>query len=380
LIRLAGTIIFKNFALLFESFHVLTDLMVTAVVFAAIKISSSRFSKRYSYGLYRIEDLVSLFIAVIIAFTAIYLLLSVFSAPPSYSFQSSVIEIISLVPLFLSGIVKIIGGKAVNSPSLASDGYHNYSDVYVGIGVAMGLLLTFVTGSYVFYYAAIIFAATAILYISLKVGKDSVTGIMDLPKDKKVIPRINGIIMGNQEVTEVKSIKARWAGPVIFGEIVLTVNSRLTIEEAHDVSDSLEKKLLKEIPDLRDVVIHIEPSRNPQRVLMVPITENDKIFQQFSKSQRYLIINSSEGRKVNSRIVEIPREDILPEKNAQRLLNIVRENNVTDLLAMNAGEILFSLMSVNHIVIWKAQSESVEDNITLFLENKLAKFEANLST
>jgi len=350
--------------------------MVTAVVFAAIKISSSRFSKRYSYGLYRIEDLVSLFIAVIIASTAIYLLLSVFSALPSYSFQSSIIEIISIVPLFLSGIVKVIGGKALNSPSLASDGYHNYSDVYVGIGVAAGLLLTFVTDSDIFYYAAIMFAAAAILYVSAKVGKDSVTGIMDLPKDKKVIQQINRIVKENRDVTEIKSIKARWAGPAIFVEIVLTVNSRLTIEEAHDVSDSLEKKLLGEIPDLKDVVIHIEPSRNPHRVLMIPLYENGRIFQQFSKSQHYLIIDSNEGIRGNSRIVEVPREDILPEKNAQRLLNIVRENNVTDLLAINTGEILLSLMTVNHIFIWKAKSESVEDNIALFLQNKLPKFEA----
>lgn len=377
LIRLIGTITFKNYALLFESFHILTDLMVTAVVFAAIKISSSRFSKRYSYGLYRIEDLVSLFIAVIIAFTAIDLLSSVFSVPQLYNFQSSLIELVSVIPLFLSGIVKIIGGKAVNSPSLTSDGYHNYSDVYVGVGVAAGLLLSFATGIGIFYYVAIGIAAAAILYISFMIGKSSVIGIMDLPKDKKVIPRVNEVVRGNQEVTDVKSIKARWAGPVIFVEIVLTVNSRLTIEEAHDVADSLEKKLLKEVPDLKDVVIHIEPSRNIQRVLMVPITDNNQISQKISKSHHYLIVDSDAGRRTASRTVEISSEDILLEKNAQRVLSIARENKVTDVLATNAGDFLFSLMTINHIMIWRAQSESVDDNIELFLQDKLTKFQAD---
>lgn len=368
LVRLFGTIIYGNYALLFESFHILTDIIVTGVVFASIKISSSNFSQRYAYGLYRIEDLVSLFIAVLIAFTAIDLLKTAFAVHPSSDLQSSIIQLISVVPLFFSGIVKIVGGRRMNSPSLTSDGYHNYSDVYVGIGVGLGLALSYVTHLAVFYFAAITVAAIGIFYTSLIIGRDGIIGIMDLPKDKKTILKINEIVRENPRVTDVKSIKARWAGAVIFVEIVLRVNSRLTLEEAHDVADEVEERLLKDISYVKDVVIHLEPSRQSKRVIMIPLSSGNEISEKSSKSNRYLVVNTNEGKRMGSKNIEIPSE-----KSAQKLLSLAEENGVTDIIVLGAGEILLSLSTTNHIALWKAVSVSVDDNIDLFLQNRLTK-------
>ena len=373
LIRLTGMLIYRNFALLFESFHILTDMLVTIVVFAAVKLSNSKYSKRYSYGLFRIEDLVSLAIAVLIVYTAVSLLLNVLSTTPSSNLESGMIQLASVVPLYLSGIVKIVGGRAVNSPSLVSDGYNNYSDVYVGVGVGTGLLVSFATNIGIFYFLAIGIAAIGILYTAFKIGRDSVIGIMDLPKDKKVIPKIADIVKQNKEVTDIKTIKARWAGPVIFVEIVLTMNSKITMEEAHDVADSLEKRVLSEISDIRDVVIHIEPSKNSERVVIVPTSEHDKIDMKTSKSLSYLIVTIKDGARVSSKNVQIPLKDITSEKNAERVLSIARQHLVTDALVLSVGEVLSSLLVVNHIEVWKAKSESVEENLDLLVQNKLSR-------
>ncbi len=369
--------IYRNYALLFESFHILTDLLVTVVVFAAIRLANSSYSRRYSYGLFRVEDLVSLSIAIIIAFTAIDLLLSVPSIDLRSNLQSGILQLISVVPLLFSGIVKIIGGRTVNSPSLVSDGYHNYSDVYVGLGVGAGLLISYETRIAVFYYIAIIIAAVGILYTAFKIGRDSVTSIMDLPKDKKVIPKITEIARENKEITGVKSIKARWAGPVIFVEIVITVNSKLTIEEAHDVSDFLEEKVLQEIPDVKDVVIHIEPSKDSSRVVIVPVSEPGKISPTTSKSLYYLLVTFKDGVRVSSRTEKIDPQNITVDKNAQRVMSLAKQNMVTDAVVLDAGEFLSSLMTVNHIDMWKANSDSVEENLELFIHNRLSRLTVN---
>ncbi|MCL4333333.1 MAG: cation diffusion facilitator family transporter [Candidatus Thermoplasmatota archaeon] len=372
-IRVAGAVFYRNFALLFESFHILTDLLVTVVVFAAIRLANSRYSKRYSYGLFRVEDLVSLSIAIIIAFTAVDLLLSVPSINLQSNLQSGILQLVSVVPLLFSGIVKIVGGRAVNSPSLVSDGYHNYSDVYVGLGVGAGLLVSYVTKIALFYYIAIVIAAIGILYTAFKIGRDSVTSIMDLPKDRSVVPKIEDISKENGEITSVKSVKARWAGPVIFVEVVITVNSRLTIEEAHDVSDWLEERVLREIPDVKDVVVHIEPSKDPNRVVMLPIGEPGRISTTTSKSLQYLFVTFVDGARTSSRTEKVDPQAITGEKNAQRVLAMARQNKVTDAIVLDAGEFLSSLMTVNHIDMWKADSESVEDNLELFIHNRLSR-------
>ncbi len=373
LIRVIGAVLYGNYALLFESFHILTDLFVTVVVFAAIRLANSRYSNKYSYGLFRVEDLVSLAIAILIGFTAIDLLLSVPSVDLRSNLQSGIIQLISVVPLLFSGIVKIVGGRAVNSPSLVSDGYHNYSDVYVGLGVGAGLLISFATRVAIFYYIAIIIAAIGILYTAFEIGKDSVTSIMDLPKDKKVIPKITEIARTNGEITGVKSIKARWAGPVIFVEIVITVNSKLTIEEAHDVSDSLEQRVLGEIPDVKDVVVHIEPSKDGDRVVIIPVADSGVISPTTSRSLQYLFVTFRNGVRVSSRTEQIEPQDITGDKNAQRVMALAKQNLVTDAIVLNAGEFLSSLMTANHMDVWKTNSDSVEEALELFIHAKLRR-------
>ncbi|MEM0133872.1 MAG: cation diffusion facilitator family transporter [Thermoplasmatales archaeon] len=373
LIRITGTIVYRNYALLFESFHILTDIMVTVAVYAAIRLSKSKYSTKYSYGLFRVEDLVSLAIAAIIASTAADLLISMPTDNAAFHLSSAILQLISIIPLLLSGIVKIVGGRKVKAPSLISDGYHNYSDVYVGAGVGVGLLVSYATRITSFYYIAIGIAAIGIFYTSFKIGRDSVIGIMDLPKDKSVVPKITKIAKRNEQVTDVKSIKARWAGPVIFVEIVLRVNSKLTIEDAHDVADSIERNIISEIPGVQDVVIHIEPSRSPEKVIILPTSDLVKIDEKTSKSPNYLIVTVKDGQVLARKTVQIPSEDITPERNAKRVLSIVKQNNVTDALVLNSGEILSSMLLVNHIDIWKADSESVDENIQLFINGKLSK-------
>jgi cation diffusion facilitator family transporter len=374
LIRLVGFFLLKNYALLFESFHVAGDILVTGMVLVSIKVSSSAFSRRYSYGLYRIEDLVSLFIAAIIVFTALDILITLAHSIVGSSFDASLIEFISIIPLFFSGNVKIIAGKMAKSPALSADGHHNYSDVYVGVGVGVGLFLFFLTGISLFYYVAVGFAVIAILYTAFTIGKDSITGIMDLPKDRITVPKIDQLVRENQNVKDVTSVKARWAGPAIFVEIVLRVNSRLTIEEAHDVADDVERVVRENIDSVRDVVIHIEPSRERRREIIVPLTPENKISDKFSKSTNYLVISEENGKRIGTRNIEIPFEAISQEKNAERVLEICRENKITDAVALNTGEILFSLLSTNHIIVWSAISDDLNQNLNLFLSNQLKKF------
>ncbi|MEM0141583.1 MAG: cation diffusion facilitator family transporter [Thermoplasmatales archaeon] len=370
-IRLFGAYLFKNYALLFESFHILTDITVTAAVFVGIRIANSKRGTKYSYGLYRIEDIISLAIALLIVYTALDILISLPASRPKSDFQSSLVEFISLMPLLASGLVKIRGGKILHFTSLVSDGVHNYSDVYVGVGVGAGLLLSYLTRDSYFYYIAVIIAAGAILYTSFVVGKDSIIGIMDLPKDKKMIPMIKEIVSKNKDVWEIRSIRARWAGAVIFVELVVTVNSRLRIEEAHDVATSLEESLKSSNHDIKDVVIHIEPSVSNTRVLLIPIKDESELSDVFARSTRYKLLKYTGDQMTFSKLIEIAGQEVTTEKNALRILEIAKDNGVTDVITLNAGQIVQSLFEVNHIYLWKAKSKSVQENVSLLLKNQL---------
>ncbi|MEM0073990.1 MAG: hypothetical protein QXT41_04680, partial [Thermoplasmatales archaeon] len=74
-----------------------------------------------------------------------------------------------------------------------------------------------------------------------------------------------------------------------------------------------------------------------------------------------------------SKSIEVSEREVPSEKNALRVLEIAKDNGVTDVITLNAGQIVRSLFEVNHIYLWRATSRSVEENVSLLLQNQLQR-------
>ncbi len=375
ILRVIASMIWNNYAILIESYHIAIDISITFLVLVSLKLSRSSLRNRYSYGLYKIEDLTSLFIAIVVAVSAFDILRSSFFREPTGDLQSSIIQFMSLAPLFLSGRTKIIASKIMNSTSLKSDGLHTYTDVYEGLGVGAGLLLNYISKNIDFYYASIAIAAFTLFYTSYEIGRESIVSLLDLPKDKNFVLKIEKEIRNNRNVKEIKSIKVRWAGPVIFAEIILVVSSKLTIEEAHVIADNIENNLYNKMPEIKDVVIHLEPSVESIRRIAIP-EDNGKISERFARASEYVIYEADIKNKTKKKLLSA--EPVQSEKkNAQKLMRILMEYSVTDVITVKVGEIAEALLRERNIEIWLAKGNDPLENIDYLLEGKLNKINYN---
>lgn len=369
ILRAVASIIWNNYALLIESFHVGIDITITALVLISLKISRSSARNRYSYGLYKMEDLISLFIAMIVVISAFDILRTSFDHFPAGNLPSSVFQLASLVPLFLAGRVKVIAGDILKSPSLRSDGLHTYTDGYEGLGVAVGLILNYLTENILFYYAAIIIAAFTLFFTSYQIGRDSIISLLDLPKDRNMVKRIGEVIKATEGIKEIKSIKVRWAGPVIFAEVVLVVNSKLTIEEAHSIADKVENNVHGNMPEIKDIVVHLEPSLDYRRKVAMPV-EGERISDNLARASGYLIYEIVEGGNTRKDMISaLP--SVSDKKNAQRLQKIMSENGVTDIVTRKAGEVAIALLREKGIRLWEAYDDNPDRNIEMFVKGNL---------
>ncbi len=375
-LRIFASLVWKNYALLIESFHIAIDISITFLVLISLKISRSNIRNRYSYGLYKMEDLISLFIAIIVAYSAFDIIRTSFTHQPTGDLQSSIIQTVSIIPLFLAGRMKITGGNLLNSPSLKSDGLHTYTDVYEGLGVAAGLFINYITHNIIFYYVAIVIAAFTLFYTSYEIGKDSVVSLLDLPKDRNVVNRIDELVKENENIRGIKSTKVRWAGPVIFAEVVLVVNPKLTIEEAHLIADEVEENVYSKMPEIKNIVIHLEPSIEGIRKVVIPAREG-RIDERFSKAGNYIVYQIDTDGKIK-------REELLlsfaisEKRNAQKLQKILVENLVTDVIVIRIGEIAKALLREKGIRIWKAHNYDPDDNIQLMLKGELKEIPTDI--
>jgi len=374
-VRVIGFLLDKNIALELEAIHIIVDMFITFFILVTLRIISSNYSKKFSYGLFKVEDLISFILAIIVALTGIELFYTGILSKPYFSFISGIFQGISVIPLFFAGYFKIIAGNEMRSPSLINDGKHTYTDVYEGLGVSIGLILTGVFNNALFYYVSVTIALIALIYTTYSIGKDSTLSLLDLPKDTNMKKKIEMLLYNIQEVKEVKETRMRWAGPVLFVELVIEMDPLLTIEDAHPITENIEKKVKNSIEGVYSVTVHVEPIKRKNLKVLVPITDkNNKAYisDKLVKSPYFCIINLDENNVVQISFHDNTidtSEDLAGIKFKEYLMN----NKITDIVCREVGEITYGLMLSYGIYCWHSNNDSLENIINLMKNNQLKK-------
>jgi cation diffusion facilitator family transporter len=364
IIRIISGLILKNSVLLLEGFHVFIDLSITSAVLITLRVIEGNYAKKFSYGLYKLDDLVSFMISIIVAFSAFDIAINSM-APENYSsIYSAWIQLSTLIPLAIAGILKINAGRLMGLGSLVEDGRHTYADVYEGLGVGVGLLLFSVLHQALFYYISIGIAVIAILITAYQIGKGSIVSLLDLPKDPSLSERVKDGILKDSGVEALKDLRLRWAGPVVFGEAIITVKPSLTIIEAHEIADRLERSIYEKFGEIRNISIHIEPSVRGTRKLLIPMDGNI-ISKKVSRARYFLIYNINDYSLLGN------IENNVSSNFGKNFMEICKRMEITDVVCRDIGENTKAMLKGLGIRIWLSKSDNLEETLRNFKGNAL---------
>ena len=155
--------------------------------------------------------------------------------------------------------VLIAVGRKRRSPALVADGKHLLTDVLSSLGVLAGLILAIVTGIAVLDPILAGFVALNILWSGWKLVRESIGGLMDEAVPTEMLDKIRGIISANAVgAIEAHDVRTRHAGRRTFIDFHLVVPGTMTVADAHEICDRIEKALLAEVGDTL-ITIHVEP-------------------------------------------------------------------------------------------------------------------------
>jgi cation diffusion facilitator family transporter len=165
--------------------------------------------------------------------------------------------------------VLIREGRRLRSPALAADGRHLLTDVVTSFGVLAGLLLVPITGWAQLDPALAAVVALNILWSGWGLMKESISGLMDEAVPDKVLTQIRETISNNAEgAIEAHDLRTRHAGKVTFIDFHLVVPGGMSVTDAHDICDRLERALKKDV-DGALVTIHVEPDNKAKHAGIV---------------------------------------------------------------------------------------------------------------
>ncbi len=147
--------------------------------------------------------------------------------------------------------------KHTNSTAIKADALHYKTDLLVNGSVIVALFLTY----YGWGYFDALFAigiAIFILYSAWEIIQEAINLLMDheLPDEQR--EQIRQVVLQHPETLGFHDLRTRRSGNVVFIQLHLELDARLTLSVAHAIADQVEKQLEKLFPEA-EVIIHEDP-------------------------------------------------------------------------------------------------------------------------
>ncbi|WP_165170288.1 MULTISPECIES: cation diffusion facilitator family transporter [unclassified Adlercreutzia] len=147
-------------------------------------------------------------------------------------------------------------GKELRSEILAADAAHTLSDAFVSIGVIAGL--GFVAAG--FPAADPIMALIVTVFILLSAVGVFRTALRTLSDHACIPPEdIESIAREMPGLVEVHCVRTRGTEAEVYCDLHALVDPEMTVRAAHELGDAFEREVIKRHPNVKEVLVHIEP-------------------------------------------------------------------------------------------------------------------------
>lgn len=252
-----------SIGLLADTIHNLGHAATTIPLIIAFRLGRRAPSAKYPYGYRRAEDLVGLFISLVIIASIVLIV------------WESIDALLNPRPLtnlgwvFAAGIVGFLGneivavyriraGRRIGSAALIAEGQHARADGYTSIAVVAGIVGVWLGFSRADAIVGLLIALaiSGILINSLKI---IVRRLMD-GIEPQTTARMRAVAEAVDGVESVQQVRARWSGHRMEGDAEIAVAAELSVRAGHDLAEVVQHELLHAIPNLDRVTVHVHPS------------------------------------------------------------------------------------------------------------------------
>jgi cation diffusion facilitator family transporter len=344
-------------ALIADGVHSLADLFSDGVVLVAAKQGSREADDEHPYGHGRIETVVTvglgaflIAVAAGIMYDAVLRIMNpeLLLSPTWYALVAAAVSIFANEGLY-QYTAKV--GKSINSRMLIANAWHHRTDAIssiialVGIGGALA-------GLPLLDAVAAIGVSIMIAKVGWSISWGSLRELIDTALGEEQVARIRKTIESVDGVKEVHALRTRSMGgqalvdahilQALVDAHILVRDSFISVSEGHQISEAVQQALLKEIDEVTDVVVHIDPEDDevtapnrhlPVRGILVAELEQAWAGEIYADSVQHVLLHYLNG-KISVEVV-LPLELASVSESIQKSLQGIAEgnNNIKEIIA-----------------------------------------------
>lgn len=371
-------------ALLADAVHTGLDIFTSLAVWVGLKVSLKSSGGKFPYGYYKAENLVALFVSLLILFSGFEILKMGFagikaevagaSSSTGIEFQGLTLAtaVFSALSVYALSVYKKKVGTDINSQALLADARHSYTDVFASLVVVVAVLGSWLGVSELDSFGVIVISAL-IFKLGIECAKDAVLTLMDAWLDEESAERIRKNIRAIPGILKLEDLKLRKSGLVVFGEATVEIDGEADLKKVELLTPKIKAAVKKEVKNLEHLVIDARPGKRLSFKLSVPVLDNSGLQTRLSghlgRAPYFFFAVLEAGRVREWEILENPSQD-LDRKRGVKAVDFLVSERANVLVVQDVGEGPFHMLRDNFVRIFRIPDEArtAEDILGKVLE------------
>ena len=258
-------IISGSLAVMADGIDSASDIVTSLITLITAHVISRPPNIKYPYGYERADTIATKALSFIIFFAGAQLGISTISrlvegAEREMPGMLAIwVTVVSIVGKTLLARYQHVVGKRTGSSMLVANARNMINDIIISFTVLVGLLFTFWLRMPIFDTATALGVSVWIMYVAYRIFMQSNQELMDGVADSSVYDRVFKAISTVSGAHNPHRARVRKMGYQYIVAVDIEVHGGQTVDQAHHIAHAVEEEIRKELVNVYDVLVHIEP-------------------------------------------------------------------------------------------------------------------------
>ena len=256
-------------ALVADAVHSLSDSSTDLAILIGVRYWSAPADESHPHGHRRIETVITVAIALVlaavaagIAFRSLSTIPAQHTAAPGWLALAAALVSIAVKEAVYRWTIKV--GRRIHSSAVIANAWHHRSDALSSVPVALAVIGAKIDPAWAFLdHVGAVVVSVFILGAAWRIGRPALRELIDTAAPARDLEQIRKLALSVEPVCHVHAVRTRYVGARLAVDLHVKVGGGMTVRDGHDVAERVKQTLLADGPGLVDVVVHLEPCDEP---------------------------------------------------------------------------------------------------------------------
>ncbi len=265
LVKLIAGIVGHANALVADAVESSADIFSSLIVWMGLSIAARPADEDHPYGHGKAEPLAAAVVSLMLLGAAIGISILAIREirTPHHLPAPFTLFVAAGVILLKEGLYRRVSrvGREVGSTVVVADAWHHRADAISSLAAFIGISIALIGGrgwEAADDWAALV-AAIVVAVNGVRTLRPAISGLMDEAPDRSVKERVLQAASEVDGVRSVENLNVRGSGLGFYVDLHVKAEGTLSLEEAHEIAAQVKYAILRAVPSVVGVLVHMEP-------------------------------------------------------------------------------------------------------------------------